>query len=75
MDWPSDTRGYGRQVVFGLYDTDGILRFTCRDREACMAYAELFELEATGCSLMPIPEPVLRVFRSRRRSRRVGSSN
>ena len=61
--------------MLGLYDTDGILRVTCRDREACMAYAELFELEVAGCSLLPITEPVVVAFRNQRRSRWVGSSN
>ncbi|RZO52341.1 MAG: hypothetical protein EVA79_01060 [Prochlorococcus sp. MED-G132] len=61
--------------MFGLYDTDGILRFTCRDREACMAYVELFDLESDGCSLMPIPEPAVLGFRSQTRSRLARSSN
>ena len=42
--------------MYGLYDTDGILRFTGQDKEACMAYAELFELASLECSLMDIPE-------------------
>ena len=42
--------------MFGLYDRDGILRFTGRDREACIAYAELFDLQSIECHLLDIPE-------------------
>ena len=42
--------------MFGLYDIDGILRFTCTDREACLAYAELLELPKGEYSLMDFPE-------------------
>ena len=42
--------------LFGLYDRDGILRFTGRDREACIAYAELFDLQSIECHLLDIPE-------------------
>ena len=42
--------------MFGLYDTDGILRFICADREACVAYAELFDLPSVEYSLMTFPE-------------------
>ena len=44
--------------MFGLYDPDGILRFMGSDKEACMAYAELFDLPSQSCSLMPLPEPL-----------------
>jgi len=43
--------------VYGLYDTDGLLRYVCQDREACLAYAELFNLPSIECSLLDIPEP------------------
>ena len=56
--------------MFGLYDTDGILRFTAIDREACLAYAELFELQSIECHLMDLPEPnSLRVKGSKGRLR------
>ena len=42
--------------LFGLYDTDGILRFTGRDKEACLAYADLFDLPPSSCSLMDLPD-------------------
>ena len=35
--------------MFGLYDRDGILRFINSDREACLDYAKLFELNSEHC--------------------------
>ena len=32
--------------MYSLYDSDGILRFVNSDREACLKYAELFELKS-----------------------------
>jgi len=40
--------------MFGLYDKEGILRFVDQDKEACIAYAELFELSSTSYSLMDL---------------------
>ena len=42
--------------MYGLYDKQGILRFIDSDKEACIAYAELFELESTNYCLMDLPE-------------------
>ena len=42
--------------MYGLYDTEGILRFTCADKEACIAYAKLFDLSSIEFSLMPLLE-------------------
>ncbi len=42
--------------MYGLYDTDGILRFTGNDKESCLAYAELFDMHSMECSLMALPE-------------------
>ena len=61
--------------MFGLYDTDGILRFIGADKEACMAYAELFELPTAACSLMSLPETELQEVKSRKRVRLVMNSN
>ncbi len=47
----------GRLALYGLYDKDGILRYVCGEREACIAYAELFDLQSIDCSLMSLPEP------------------
>lgn len=37
--------------MLGLYDSDGVLRFAGRDRDDCLAYAELFALEEQSYSL------------------------
>ena len=61
--------------MFGLYDNDGILRYVCRDPEACLAYAELFDLESVDCSLMAIPEPNFLAVKGQKKRRRAMSSN
>ena len=38
--------------MYGLYDKEGILRFVDSDKEACIAYAELFDLGSTNYCLM-----------------------
>ena len=38
--------------MYGLYDKEGILRFVDSDKDACIAYAELFELRSTNYCLM-----------------------
>ena len=40
--------------MYGLYDKEGILRFVDSDREACIAYAELFDLGSTNYCLMDL---------------------
>ena len=40
--------------MFGLYDKEGILRFVDSDKDACIAYAELFELGSTSYCLMDL---------------------
>tara|TARA_B100000700_G_scaffold311879_1_gene394718 strand:+ start:625 stop:840 length:216 start_codon:yes stop_codon:yes gene_type:complete len=47
-----------RYDLFGLYDTEGMLRFTCTDKEACIAYAKLFDLSSIEFSLMPLSENI-----------------
>ena len=42
--------------MYGLYDREGILRFTNSDKGACIAYAELFELGSTNYCLMNLTE-------------------
>ena len=42
--------------MFGLYDKQGILRYVNSDRDACLAYAELFELNSANYSLMHLNE-------------------
>ena len=38
--------------MYGLYDKDGVLRFVNSDKEACLDYAKLFELNSAHCCLM-----------------------
>ena len=38
--------------MYGLYDNDGVLRFTNSDKEACLDYAQLFEMNSAHCFLM-----------------------
>ena len=38
--------------MYGLYDKEGILRFVDSDKDACIAYAVLFELGSTNYCLM-----------------------
>ena len=40
--------------MYGLYDKEGILRFVDSDKDACIAYAELFELESTNYCLIDL---------------------
>ena len=40
--------------MYGLYDKEGILRFVDTDKDACIAYAELFDLGSTYYCLMDI---------------------
>ena len=38
--------------MYGLYDKEGVLRFVDSDKDACIAYAELFELCSTNYCLI-----------------------
>ena len=38
--------------MYSLYDKDGVLRFINSDREACLDYAKLFELNSAHFCLM-----------------------
>ena len=40
--------------MYGLYDKEGILRFVDTDKDACIAYAELFDLSSTNYCLMDL---------------------
>ena len=44
--------------MYGLYDRDGILRFVNSDREACLDYAELFELNAAHFCLISLRDNI-----------------
>ena len=40
--------------MYGLYDKEGILRFVNSDKDACIAYAQLFELDNTNYCLIDL---------------------
>ena len=44
--------------MYGLYDKEGILRYINSDKDACIAYAELFDLDAQSYSLMSLHESI-----------------
>ena len=46
--------------MYGLYDKEGILRFVDSDKDACIAYAELFELGSTNYCLMDLANDIQR---------------
>ena len=47
--------------MFGLYDKEGILRFIDSDKDACIAYAELFELGCANYCLMDLDNEINRL--------------
>ena len=40
--------------MYGLYDKEGVLRFVDSDKDACIEYAELFQLGSTNYCLMDL---------------------
>tara|TARA_B100001115_G_C15521923_1_gene247529 strand:- start:18 stop:203 length:186 start_codon:yes stop_codon:yes gene_type:complete len=44
--------------MYGLYDMDGILRYVNSDKDACIAYAELFDLNAQSYLLMSLSDTI-----------------
>ena len=44
--------------MYGLYDREGILRYVNSDKDACIAYAELFNLNAQSYSLMLLNDTI-----------------
>ena len=47
--------------MYCLYDKEGILRFVDSDKDACIAYAELFELGSTNYCLMDFAKDIKNV--------------
>jgi len=47
--------------MYGLYDKEGILRFVDSDKDACIAYAELFELGSKNYCLMDLASNTTKV--------------
>ena len=44
--------------MYGLYDREGILRYVNSDKDACIAYAELFNLSAQSYLLMSLNDSI-----------------
>ena len=47
--------------MFGLYDKEGILRFSDEDKDVCIAYAELFELGSTNYCLIDLANNITKL--------------
>ena len=44
--------------MFGLYDENGFLRFVNSDRQACLDYAELFQINSAHFCLKNLIENI-----------------
>ncbi len=44
--------------MYGLYDKEGILRYVNSDKDACIAYAELFNLNSQSYLLMSLNDTI-----------------
>ena len=42
--------------MYGLYDREGILRYVNKDKDACIAYAELFDLNTQTYLLISLSD-------------------
>ncbi len=47
-----DFKSASHERMYGLYDREGILRYVNSDKDACLEYAELFELNDKSYSLL-----------------------
>ncbi|MBO8218362.1 hypothetical protein [Prochlorococcus marinus] len=61
--------------MYGLYDKEGILRFVDSDKDACIAYAELFELSSTNYCLMDLANDTKKVNGTNINQSLVGNNN
>ena len=61
--------------MYGLYDKEGILRFVDSDKDACIAYAELFELGSTNYCLMDLAYDAKQVKRNTNLDQSLGVYN
>ena len=61
--------------MYGLYDKEGILRFTDSDKDACIAYAELFDLGSTNYCLMDLAKDTKQVKDSNLNQSQGGNNN
>ena len=61
--------------MYGLYDKEGILRFVDSDKDACIAYAELFELGSNNYCLMDLAKDTKKVNRTNINQSLAGNNN
>ena len=61
--------------MYGLYDKEGILRFVDSDKDACIAYAELFELGSTNYCLLDLASDTKQGLRTNLDQSLEGNSN
>ena len=61
--------------MYGLYDKEGILRFVDSDKDACVAYAELFELGSTNYCLMDLANVTKKVNDNTNLDQNLGVNN
>ena len=61
--------------MYGLYDKEGILRFVDSDKNACIAYAELFELSSTNYCLMDLANDTKKVNGNTNLNQNLGGYN
>ena len=61
--------------MYGLYDKEGVLRFVDSDKDACIAYAELFELGSTNYCLMDLANDTKKVKRNTNLDQNLGVYN
>ena len=61
--------------MYGLYDKEGILRFVDSDKDACIAYAELFEFGSTNYCLMDLTNDTKKVRDNTNLDRSLGVYN
>ncbi len=61
--------------MYGLYDKEGILRLVDSDKDACIAYAELFELSSTNYCLMNLANDKKKVESKTNLDQNLGENN
>jgi len=44
--------------MYGLYDMEGVLRYVNSDKEACKAYAQLFDLKSQNYLLISLNDAI-----------------
>ena len=61
--------------MYGLYDKEGILRFVDSDKDACIAYAELFELGSSNYCLLDLVNDTKKVNGNTNLDQNLGENN